>query len=96
MRVNNKMILRELVRFEKIVDKMNMKYPKGYPNNLDTETGLGLRIIASLNNLTDILCTDKARVITHVEMCEKTIEVKNKIIRDYEEETKFRPRRETT
>jgi len=91
MKVNNKMILRELVKFEKIVDKMNMKYPLGYPEELDTETGLGLRIIASLNKLTDMLCTDKARLTDYVKLCEKTIKTKNEIIRDYEEETKFRP-----
>jgi len=85
------MILRELVKFEKIVDKMNMKYPYGYPIELDTETGLGLRILSSLNKLTDMLCIDKARLTDYVKLCESTIKTKNKIIRDYEEETKFRP-----
>ena len=91
MRLNDKMINRELITFEKIVDKFNKKFPKEI-NRIDTEQDIGLMLINSLNRLTDLLCKDKARLLGKVKVLETLLEGKNKIIKDYEEETKFRPR----
>ena len=53
-----KSICTELKQLDKIVNKMNIKHPKGYPKDIDIEQGLGLTLINSLNKLTDMLCTD--------------------------------------
>jgi|TARA_R110000803_G_scaffold28019_3_gene65187 hypothetical protein len=91
-RLMTKSICTELKQLDKIVNKMNIKHPKGYPKDIDIEQGLGLTLINSLNKLTDMLCTDKARLQNYVEVCEKLIKQKNIIIREYEKETEFRPR----
>jgi len=90
-RLMTKSICTELRLLDKIVDKMNIKYSKGYPKDIDIESSLGLSLINSLNKLTDMLCTDKARLQNYVEVCEKIIKQKNIIIKEYEKETEFRP-----
>ena len=77
MRLNDKMINRELITFEKIVDKFNKKFPKGI-NRIDTEQDIGLMLINSLNRLTDLLCKDKARLFDMTLVIIKVIGGNNK------------------